>query len=41
MYVTTRFVGVQRGGVQYLFFLLTQDYFDNNAKVASAIHPGP
>ncbi len=25
MYVTTRYVGVQRGGVDYLFFLLTED----------------
>lgn len=39
MYITTRYVGVQRGGVRYLVFLLTEDYIENNAKIAREITP--
>jgi hypothetical protein len=39
VYVTTRFVGIQRGGVKYLVFLLTQDYIEENRKIAEAIGP--
>lgn len=30
MYVTTRFVGTKRGTMNYLFFLLTEDYLEEN-----------
>lgn len=39
MYVTTRYVGVQRGGVDYLFFLLTEDYIENYKKIAESVSP--
>src|SRR5436190_21849155 len=39
MYVTTRYVGVQRGGVDYLFFLLTEDYIQEYKKIADGLMP--
>ena len=39
MYVTTRYVGVQRGGVDYLFFLLTEDYIQEYKKIAESLMP--
>jgi hypothetical protein len=39
MYVTTRYVGVQRGGVDYLFFLLTEDYIQEYRKIADGLMP--
>lgn len=39
MHVTTRFVGTQRGGVQYLIYLLTEEYIEANQKIAHEITP--
>lgn len=39
MYITTRFLGTQRGNMKYLFFLLTEDYIENQVKIREAIEP--
>ena len=39
MYVTTRFIGTERGTMNYLFLLLTEDYIEENRKIAEGITP--
>lgn len=39
MLVTTRYVGVQRGKLDYLFFLLTEDYIEANVRIAESLSP--
>ena len=39
MIVATRYIGVQRGKLDYLFFLLTEDYIEANVKIAESLSP--
>ena len=39
MYVTTRFVGTKRGTMNYLFFLLTEDYIEENKRITESLAP--
>ena len=39
MYVTARYAGTVLGKVNYLFLLLTEDYIEENRKIAEAVSP--
>jgi hypothetical protein len=39
MYVTTRFIGTKRGDLNYLFFLLTEDYIREAKQIMSSLTP--
>lgn len=39
MIVTRRYIGIERGGMNYLFFLLTEDYVQTNRTIADTLHP--
>ena len=39
MYVTTRFIGTKRGDLNYLFFLLTEDYIRDAREIMSSLTP--
>lgn len=39
MYVTTRFIGTERGKMKYLFFLLTEDYIQSQVRIMESIEP--
>jgi len=39
MYVTTDYLGINRGSVRFLFFLLTEDYLDENRTIQSSLAP--
>jgi hypothetical protein len=39
MYVTTNYLGVKKGSVNYLFFLLTEDYIEENKIIQSSLDP--
>ncbi len=37
MYVTTNYVGIRKGSVRYLFYLLTQDYIQDNVAIQQGV----
>jgi hypothetical protein len=39
VYVTTNYLGVHKGVVNYLFFLLTEDYIEAKGGIADALRP--
>jgi hypothetical protein len=39
VYVTTNYLGVKQGSVNYLFFLLTEDYIEENKIIQSSLDP--
>ena len=39
MYVTTNYLGVRKGSLRYLFFLLSEDYIESNKRIAEALRP--
>ncbi len=39
MYVTTRFIGTERGKMKYLFFFLTEDYIESQVRIMQSIEP--
>lgn len=39
MYVTTRYIGTERGKMNYLFLLLTEDYIEENQRIAEGLVP--
>lgn len=39
MYVTTNYLGVRKGSLNYLFFLLSEDYIESNKRIAEAMRP--
>lgn len=39
MYLTTNYLGIRQGGVRYLFYLLTQDYIEDNVAIQQAVAP--
>lgn len=39
MYITTRYAGIKRDKMNYLFFLLTEDYIEDNRRIAEGLGP--
>lgn len=39
MYLTTNYLGIRKGGVRYLFYLLSQDYIESNAEIQRGVAP--
>jgi hypothetical protein len=39
MWLTTSFLDVRRGDLEYLFFLLTEDYIEGNVRIAGSLGP--
>jgi len=39
MYVTTTYIGVERGRFHYLFFFVTESYIEANGRIADALQP--
>lgn len=39
MYITTDYLGINQGGVRFLFFLLTEDYIEENKTIQSSLAP--
>lgn len=39
MYATTSYLGIERGRLNYLFFLVTENYIETNQRIAEALHP--
>ena len=39
VYVTTNYLGVRKGSLRYLFFLLSEDYIESNKRIAEALRP--
>ena len=39
MYITTNYLGIGKGAVKYLFFLLSEDYIESNKLITAALRP--
>lgn len=39
MFITTRFIGTKKDGMNYLFFLLTEDYIESHRRIAENLEP--
>jgi hypothetical protein len=39
MYVTTNYLGIRQGAIRYLFYLLSQDYIEDNKAVQDGVAP--
>lgn len=39
MYLTTNYIGIRKGGVRYLFYLLTEDYIEQSVAIQQEVAP--
>lgn len=39
MFITTRFIGTKKDGMNYLFFLLTEDYIESHRRITEDLEP--